>query len=59
MLLFEIMDYHIDSKIAFLPEDYFERQVDETMSLTSDELVRVAREHLSVGDLTVVVAGGK
>lgn len=56
---FEIMDYHIDSKIAFLPEDYFERQVDETMSLTSDELVRVAREHLSVGDLTVVVAGGK
>ncbi len=56
---FEIMDYHIDGKIAFLPEDYFDRQVEETMSLTSDELVRVAREHLPIDDLTVVVAGGK
>ncbi len=56
---FEIMDYHIDGKIAFLPDNYFERQVEDTMTLTSDELVRVAREHMPVGDLSIVVAGGK
>ena len=56
---FEIMDYHIDGKIAFLPDNYFERQVEDTMTLTSDELVRVAREHMPVGGLSIVVAGGK
>lgn len=54
---FEMMDYYQTLKTAFIPDGYFGRQISVLKGLTSDELVRVAREHLPVEKLSITVAG--
>lgn len=54
---FDIMDYHINLMVAFIPPHYFERQVAVVKSLTPQLLAKVAREHLSLDRLYIAVAG--
>ena len=54
---FEIMDYYQTLQTAFIPDGYFERQIDVLNRLTAGELQRMANEYLSLDKLIVTVAG--
>lgn len=55
---FSIMQYHLSLKTAFIPQpDYFVRQFDTALNMTSEQLRDIARRHLADRDWTVVVAG--
>ncbi len=54
---FEMMDYYQTLQTAFIPEGYFDRQINVLANLTAEELGRVAREHLPLDRLYISVAG--